>query len=331
MSGEIAEFLKIGVCDKSQNPMPSLMYLWLSNNQLHGKLPEWIFQIETLVDLEVSHNKLQGQIPLSMGRLTALETLGLGGNDLNGYVPSSLGQLSKLAVLDISSNHLTGLISETHFRDLLNLKILDMSSNSLVFNLSLKWVPPFRVTKLNMRSRNLGSQFPNWVKNQREVMYLDLSNTSIFYTIPNWFWDISTNLSLLNLSNNQIEGQLPNPFMIHAFADVDLSFNLFEGLIPIPSSDLTMFDLSSNHFHGPIPSSIGESAPSNIFLSLSNNRITGPIPMSIGGMMYLQVLDLSRYNLTGNIPPSIGNCSYLKVIDMSSNKLSGGIPLSFIH
>ncbi|TXG55874.1 hypothetical protein EZV62_017187 [Acer yangbiense] len=286
----------------SNSPLPNLMYLRLSNNHLQGKLPDWLGQLGNLVELVLSYNQFQGPIPASLGNLQNLTIMSLEGNELNGTLPESFGNLSELSTLDVSVNHLTGFISKGHFSRLSKLKFLHLSSNSFGLNVSSNWIPTFQVQNLDMRS----------------------------YSIPNWFWDISGNLSLLNVSFNQLQGQVPNPLLVAPFADVDLSSNLLEGPIPLPNVEIELFDLSNNHCSGSIPQNISESMPNLIFLSLSGNQLTGEIPASIGEMLLLlQVIDLSRNNISGNIPSSIWNCSFLKVLDLAYNNLSGEIPASW--
>lgn len=328
LTGTLPEILEGTENCASTTPLPSLLYLRLSNNRLMGKIPKWLGQIENLVEIGLSYNLLEGTIPPSLGTLQNLTQVGLGGNKLNGTLPNTFGQLSKLSNLDVSSNNLNGIVTEAHFSRLSNLKILHLSANSFILNVSSDWDPSFNVRNLDMGSCRLGPLFPNWLRSQNELKFLDISNASISGSIPLWFWDVASNLSLLNVSLNLLEGQLPDPLNISPFADIDLSSNLFEGPIPLPSVEVELLDLSNNKFSGPIPQNISESMPNLIFLSLSNNRLTGEIPITIGEMMSLQVIDLSRNNLSGNIPSSIGDCSLLKVLDLGNNNFSGQIPSS---
>ena len=326
LTGSLPEILEGTENCPSKRPLPGLMYLRLSNNRLASKLPEWLGQLENLLELSLNYNLLQGPIPASLGTLQHLEMFGLGGNELSGTLPESLGQLHELDTFDVSFNHMEGAVSEAHFSKLSKLKLLHLASNSFTLNVSSNWVPPFQVRYLDMGSCHLGPTFPVWLKSQKEVMYLDFSNASISGPLPNWFWDISSNLSLLNVSLNQLQGQLPDPLDVASFADIDFSFNLFEGPIPLPTVEIQLLDLTNNHFSGPIPLKIAESMPNLIFLSLSANQLTGEIPASIGDMLFLQVIDLSNNNLEGSIPSTIGNCSYLKVLDLGNNNLTGLIP-----
>ncbi|XP_059311605.1 receptor-like protein EIX2 isoform X1 [Lycium ferocissimum] len=328
LTGSLPEILEgMEKCD-SKRPLPSLMNLRLSSNSLVGKIPEWLGQLKNLQQLGLASNFLEGPIPASLGKLHNLTNLGLSGNQLNGTLPESFGQLSELSVLDFSSNFLTGTLSEVHFKNLRKVKILDLSSNSFTLNVNPNWIPPFQIRNLDMGSCHLGPSFPTWLKSQKELRFLDISNASISDSIPGWFWEISSNLSLLNCSFNQLNGNLPNPLSVFPFADVDLSSNLFKGTVPLPSVPVELLDLSNNKFQGLIPQNISEVMPDLIFLSLSGNEILGEIPATIGKMTLLQVIDLSNNKLTGSIPSSIGECSYLKALDLGSNNLSGSVPSS---
>ncbi|KAK2631649.1 hypothetical protein EUGRSUZ_L02633 [Eucalyptus grandis] len=304
LTGTLPEILQRGseICD-SQSSLPNLRYLRLSNNRLRGYLPSWMGQIKNLEDLTLDDNFLEGPIP------------------------SSLGTLKNLISLDVSFNHLSGILSEEHFASLRKMKFLVLSSNSFTLNVTADWMPPFQVIQLKMGSCQIGPSFPAWVRYQNEIGSLDFSNASISGPVPSWFWNISSDLSNLNMSLNRLHGQLPNPLPVARFAYVDLSSNLFQGPLPVPISIVEALDLSNNQFSGGIPQNLRKFGPLN-FLSLSSNRITGGLPESIGEMQLLQVINLANNNLSGSIPPSIGNCSLLEVLDLQNNSLSGLIPAS---
>ncbi|KAL1802634.1 hypothetical protein ACET3Z_031281 [Daucus carota] len=328
LTGSLPETLVGLQSCSSRTPLPSLVSLRLSNNKLVGKLPEWLGHVSNLMELSLRYNLLEGPIPDSFGTLKNLTDLGLGGNQLNGTLPESLGQLSELTSFDVSDNQLTGIVTEVHFMKLSKLRILHLSSNSLILNVSYDWIPPFQVGNLDLGSCNVGPSFPAWLHHQGSIKFIDLSNATISGPIPQWFWEMTSNLFLLNVSHNLLTGHIPNPFDVTPFADIDLSNNLFEGQIPLLSVEIELLDLSRNKFSGPIPPHISESMPNLVFLSLSGNNLTGEIPKSIGDMLILEVIDLAENYLTGSIPSSIGNCSYLKALDLGNNNLFGPLPSS---
>nr|XP_043614596.1 receptor-like protein EIX2 [Erigeron canadensis] len=191
--------------------LSSLRYLYLEFTELNGSIPESIGLLTSLQELYLGNNKLSGSIPTSIGQLSNLYSLVLPRNQLNGSIPNSLGQLSNLRYLDLSWNQLSGVVSEIHFAKLYNLTKLALSGNSLItLNMSRHWIPPFQLEYLDLSSSwNMGPQFPNWLQTQTHLLILDLSNSRIRDTIPEWFHNISSHLQELDLSDNEIGGNLP--------------------------------------------------------------------------------------------------------------------------
>ncbi|XP_028794114.1 receptor-like protein EIX1 [Neltuma alba] len=289
-----------------KKPLHNLQYFYLGSNKLGGKIPYWIGQLENMVSLDLSDNLFQGHIPTSFGSLRNLISLNLQKNKLDGTLPESLGQLSSLSELDISSNQLGGIISQIHFSKLINLNVLDLSSNLFIVNFSSNWMPPFQVEILIMSSCILGPSFPSWLQSQKEIKTLNLSNASISDSIPNWFWMRMTNFNFLSLSQNQFSGQIPK--------------SIWE-----KCDSLLTIDLSSNNFMGRIPSSLANCSILDE-LDLSSNNLSGAIPNSLGQLQQLRSLHLRDNRLSGNLPPSFMNLSSLRTLDLGNNELFGGIP-----
>ncbi|KAG9155335.1 hypothetical protein Leryth_027431 [Lithospermum erythrorhizon] len=282
--------------------------------------------------LDLGSNKVHGKLPSNIGNMIFLTHFNLFDNDIQESIPSTIGKLCNLAYLDLFGNHLTGSLPESleiakrciPNSPLPNLMTFKLSNNKLERKLP-DWLGQlFYLEELEL-SYNL---FQGWLKPQKEIRFLDLSNSSISGHVPEWFWDLSFNLSLLNFSHNEFQGELPNKINLYSYADLDLSFNFFEGTVPLPLNPIELFDLSNNRFQGDIPLSISDSMPELTFLSLSSNQLIGDIPPTIGEMLSLQVLDLPGNNLKGLIPSEIGNCSILKVLYLGNNSLHGEIPCS---
>ncbi|KAF2296518.1 hypothetical protein GH714_040510 [Hevea brasiliensis] len=321
--GEFTQILE-GTDDcLSKSPVPSLQYLLLRRSRLVGKLLTWLGQIQNLVERCLNYNLFHGPIP-DLGALRCLATLLLGKNELNGTLSDTLFQLPKLSILDVSDNQLTESLPYS-LAWVSMLSVLDVSFNCLT-----------GLQSLDMASFLLGPSFPAWLKYQSNLSYLDFSNASLSGSIPSWFWDISGGLNSLNLSFNQLKGQLPNPLNLQEVAFLDLSSNLFEGPIPLLLAGIQVLDLSDNRFSGLIAKMISGFTQFWIFLSFAGNQLIGEIPDSIGQTFSSIIIDLSRNNLSGSIPSNMANCRQLQVLDIQNNYqerhwMTGNIPSWFGH
>ncbi|KAH9743530.1 LRRNT 2 domain-containing protein [Citrus sinensis] len=296
--------------------------LELGFNQLNGDLPSSLGYLKNLRYLELWHNSFVGSIPPSIGNLTFLKELYLSSNQMNGKFPENFGQLSAVEVLDLSENQWEGIITETHFRKLSNLKELSLHKQSenisLIFNISSHWIPPFKLTFINIRSSQLGPKFPTWLRNQTELTTLVLNNVRISDTIADWFWQLDLTLDELNVAYNELSGRIPNSLGFRFPGTVDLSSNSFEGPLP----------LWDNSFSGPIPRDFGQKIPFLTDLDISFNSLNGSVSKSIGNLQQLLTLVISNNNLAREIPRLWSNISSLYILDVSNNSLSGEIPES---
>lgn len=353
--------------------LSSLTYLYLSfNRDLEGSIPGSIARLQRLEELSLGGNLLTGNFPSWIEQLTSLTTLDLSENRLHGFIPESLGKLCNLTELYLHGNSFQGALSKVHLDNLTKLEVLDLSSNSLNISVRKDWIPPFQLEIAGFGSCLLGPSFPPWLQHQTRIILLDLSDNEIAGVLPDWAWNISYfTIEYLELSDNNIQGKLPN-FPEHTNLNMlRLAYNLLEGPLPdklpvelstlvldsnyfsdqlpvwpyvcnvsfsnnnftgaISSSVcqwimLSFLDLSSNEFSGEIPHCLGESLNVLERLNLDNNLLSGEIPTTIGFLTSLGTLRLSNNGLSGGIPPSLQNCSKLVLLDLSNNKFSGSIP-----
>ncbi|KAK6125782.1 hypothetical protein DH2020_040476 [Rehmannia glutinosa] len=328
----------------------ALEYLDMSHNQLSGNLTHQFGEFKSLRTLDLRRNSLSGVIPNNLGNLYSLEFLYLGSNKLTGNLPESMGQLSHLKALYINDNMLEGVVTETHFARLSNLTDLYTSRNQLTLKLiNPDWIPPFKLTNLQLRSWNLGSGSPifSWLETQKNNMnFIDLSSTGISGNVPSWFW----NIRFLNLSHNQLHGKIPiinDPEDGFSNSDrlVYLSSNKFSGSLPINSDRVRSGDIShflcdtttnetnrleilhlgGNNLSGELPAECLMKWSSLKVLNLGNNYLFGRIPNSIGFLSSLQSLNLYGNKFSGHVPFSIQNCTLLMKIDLADNHLDGNI------
>ncbi|TYG58708.1 hypothetical protein ES288_D08G244200v1 [Gossypium darwinii] len=358
--------------------MPALQRVNLRGNNLEGGIPKFLGNICNLKELDLRDNKLSGSLgvvfknlgcakdslealALAQNRLTgalpdlsilsSLRKLSLSGNQLEGPLPVNIGKMSQLELLDVSSNSLHGVISEVHLFNLTKLKELSISFNSLSFNTSSDWIPPFQLDYIDMRSCKLGPQFPSWLRWQTNFSVMDISDNNISGTMPNWFWNLPSGLVFLNFSFNKISGSIPNlqlefddspfivlrsnlfhgsipPFLFNSGV-LDLSINMLSGPLSLlcmrMNNGLSYLDLSYNLLVGGIPDCWNK-YKSLTAINLENNNLLGVIPNSLGSLQNLKSLRLRNTSLYGEIPHSLKNCTALQLLDLGDNKLTGIIP-----
>ncbi|XP_055814657.1 receptor-like protein EIX2 [Solanum dulcamara] len=309
--------------------------------------------------LNLDNNKLTGTLPKSVGQLSMLQQFSITNNKLTGTLPKSVGQLSMLEYFFISNNRLEGVVTESHFSELTHLRYFSASRNNLTLKVSQNWIPPFQVTDIVIGGWNIGPLFPMWLRTQKRIMNVDISDGGIQGEVPTWFWNLSSQIRFLNLSHNQLVGEVPiisTPSWIDGQRGpwtIYLGSNNFSGPIPMISTIVTELDLSNNSFSEGLSNFLCEAKngsykleilnlggnnlseeipncwmkwPELTALILRENNLIGGIPRSMEVLSELQSLDLRRNRLNGPFPSSLKNCTKLHKIDLAENEFIGKLP-----
>ncbi|KAL5740354.1 hypothetical protein ACOSQ2_029534 [Xanthoceras sorbifolium] len=314
-----------GISSTKWEQLLNLVHVDLSHNSLSGSIPKSLFALPWLQHLQLAYNQFDGQVPEFLNASSSLlQTLDLRSNKFKGPIPMSVFELKQLTILLLSSNKFNGTVHLDAIQRLGNLTNLDLSFNSLAVDVSgSDFSFPPQISTLRLASCKL-NMIPN-LRNQSLLFHLDLSNNQISGEIPNWIWQVGDHFQQLNLSHNSLVG-LQEPFSIPPLSVLDLHSNQLEGKIPLPTPFAVYVDYSNNNFSYSIPHDIGNFLSTTIFFSLSNNRLTGVIPDTICNATNLQVLDLSSNNLSGSIPTCLIQSSQnLGVLNVRRNSLNGTI------
>jgi len=131
----------------------------------------------------------------------------------------------------------------------------------------------------------------------------------------------ATILMILDLSNNAIEGQLPDCWnSVHNLRILDLSHNKLSGKIPESMGSLVQLNalvLRNNHLMGEFPSTL-KNCSYLVVLDVSGNILSGSIPSWIGeSMNQLVILNMQQNNFSGSIPNDLCNLKHLQLLDLS--------------
>ncbi|KAF8023748.1 hypothetical protein BT93_F1057 [Corymbia citriodora subsp. variegata] len=370
------EMLSLYFCNLTKFPyflhsLKRLRVLDLSSNRICGEIPMWFWGIshDTLEMLILSSNLLEGGIQLLHWKklsniylednsfqgplpILPLSTVNFFASDnhFTGEIPSLIYQFSSLQYLLLSNNTLSRNMPSC-FGNITNLSYLDLSNNKLQGPLPRSLVKCVNLSMLVLSHNEFNDIFPHWLE-AKQLSYLDLQSNKFHGRINLTAFRLSfPALQFLIISNNNFIGWWPTKvFSNTSLALIDLSNNMFEGPIPLPSPVTFYFAIASNKITGEIPSlicnatwleiidlsnnSLAGSLPQCstnfstilLVLNLRINHLEGTIPQNFPSRSGLMTLDLSRNRFEGTLPQSLVKCRYLEVLDLSHNQIEDTFP-----
>ena len=297
----------------------------LSDNGLTGNVPQELGNLTALAELDLSKNRLSGHIPAELGTLRVLETLDLSGNQLSGVIPQVLGELdastpaqpnlARLKTLRLNANALSGTIP-ANLGNLSSLQELDLSHNQLSGTIPTDLSRLGGLQQLLLPGNQLSGGIPVAVMTMPNLERLDLGDNLLTVETDGLPVPTSQNhaLEVLDLSQNQLSGQLPNGLSNWAqLTELRLDNNLFSGDIPVALdwgtfSRLTLVDLSTNQLTGPVPPNM-RSLASLRKLYLNGNGFVDDVTSWGGALNDLDELFIAQTGktLTGCIPGALRN------------------------
>ena len=194
-----------------------------------------------------------------------------------------------------------------------------------------------RVSSLVLDYNGLSGNITGWhaLGNLTNLTILDLSLNSIEGQLPREVGQLEQ-LTSLNLMRNKLGGTLPTELgsinarhRLEDLREMSFAFNSISGSIPGSigaHSALASLNLRSNALVGELPTEMG-ALTQLVTLYLQNNPdLAGTLPQNLGGLTELRYLDLTGDSVSGTIPPSIGAASLLHAVHLEKNALSGTLP-----
>ncbi|KAL8252228.1 hypothetical protein R6Q59_035921, partial [Mikania micrantha] len=303
------------------------------NRNKASVIPSFLLHQHKLRELDMSHNSLEGHFPdWLIKNNTMLQFLILGDNSFGGIISTSFHRNPhKLRWLDVSGNHMIGHISNDIHESLPYLLHLNLSRSSIDGVIPSSIGDLSVLVELDLSNNRLSGEVPiGLLTNLSNLEMLILSNNSLHGEV--FSRNISLNfLSSLHLDNNHFTGKMENMWAFYNLEILDMSNNLFTGMIPKDVNNISMLlpslkflDLSENNFSGPIPSSIIFQNAWNIHLG--SNKFTGSLPNSFSNLSKVSTLDIGNNYLSGKIPNSLGELSNLRILLLGKNNFNGSIP-----
>lgn len=261
------------------NLSTQLVSLRLGSNQLTGKIPSDIKNIVNLTELKLEKNNLTGDIPVMIGNLRMLKKLDLSENEFTGHIPSSLANITQLYSLHLEKNHLMGTIPPS-LGNLLYLQELDLSHNYLSGTIPQSVMGLSSLTiSLSLAQNQLTGSLPTQVGNLINLGSLDLSGNRLSGEIPSSLGSC-VKLEYLDMEGNSFEGTIPQSFSsLRGLQELDLSCNNLSGQIPryFQQFQFVKLNLSFNHFQGEVPLE-GVFKNANFISIAGNDGLCGGMP-----------------------------------------------------
>ena len=278
----------------------------MAGNSIQGNIPIEICRLKNLEIFAVDQNFIEGSLPECFANLIRLEGLGLGENLMTGKLP--LGSFDNLKDLLINDNEFTGVldISELSF-----LEVIDVKGNGFS-----------------------GSVDSAMFGNSKNLQYVDLSDNEFTSTeFPSFFFDFPS-LGVLDLSQNNIQGELPTDISANTqLKYLAVQTNGLTGDIPynlVNLKNLTHLNLGQNDFIGMFPLHLSRMTNlAVLYLPDLPGLDAGRMPDEFIDLAQLKILSLRNTNRNYFLPAEFAKMRHLEYLDISHNSLTGGLPTAW--
>ncbi|XP_038991788.1 receptor-like protein 7 [Hibiscus syriacus] len=343
------ERLLLRSCNLTEFPkfiktLDQLTYLDLSNNHIHGVVPNWLCKT-TLLSLNLSFNPIRfpKQLPISDANFffPMLRELYMRSCNISAF-PELLRSLGNLERLSLSNNRISGAIPNWAWKK--SLDYLDLSNNhlssldQLLSNQSLNssqaslFRPICHMSRLfffDASHNNFSGPIPNCLGNMSALEYLDLHGNNFSGILPDF--SKSPNLWLLKVSENRLEGKLPRSLAECTQLEVlDVGNNMLRDTFPfwlekLPA--LTVLVLRKNKFYGEIKHFKNKIVfPTLDVLDIASNEFLGKLSFDLLQATQLRSLKIGGNKFEGKLPRSLANCTKLEVLDLGNNMVHDAFP-----
>eukprot|EP00797_Seminavis_robusta_P026048 Sro465_g148560.3 (420) ;mRNA; r:19043-20590 len=226
--------------------LPSLERFSLIGNSINATmqqlLPDEIFRLPYLIELNLRSNYLVGNIPSQLGWMSHLQYLALGGNWLSGHMPTEMGQMASAKEVYLWHNRLSGSIP-TEFGLLTSMEDMELLGNVFTGKIPTELTQMTNTQTLHMQMNKFSGHIPSEFGTMPRLTSLSLRQNILTGTIPSQLADLS-GLQVLRLENNDLTGRIPQEFNALAshLVRITMNGNRLSGMVPEELCSLGAYD-----------------------------------------------------------------------------------------
>ncbi|TXG74993.1 hypothetical protein ES332_1Z024500v1 [Gossypium tomentosum] len=291
--------------------------LRLDGNKFEGEISYFSpISIKNLQVLDVSDNDISGELPTWLWDTISLKILDFSKNNFEGPITMQLCKLINLEFLDLSSNHLSGTIPSCS-----NLQRMRQFLTGRIPN----WISTLPILSvLLLKENQFDGEFPLQLCKLQSLSILDFSHNKLSGHLPSCL----SNLTLKPSEKSYVDsGGYQFDFFDDVMVHMGLTIYNLTGLVSVYRGYPFTYHEEDVLFStkGIILPGFGNLSEIR-GLNLSHNNLTGPIPSTFSELKQIESLDLSYNNLSGRIPSELTEMTSLEVFSVAHNNLSGPLP-----
>ncbi len=287
-----------GTLPLALNSLTAMRSFRARGNSLEGGFPSSLLLLSQLQELMLSNNLFMGAIPAGIGSMAGLTVLRLDGNRFAGQLPPEFCELRKLREINLARNQFSGVIP-TCFASAGILEKLDLSFNRFTGGIPTEFAALVLLEELFLQNNALAQPLPRGIWGATSKLLAEKGGGASLTTTG------LRSLKRLNISNNQISGEIPTEI--------------------VGTTTLQELIMANNQLRGSLPSTLG--ALTNLReLDVSQNTLTGQIPVSVRDLRQMERLIVSKNTLSGAIPAEVGQMLNVRDLALDSNAFAGAVP-----
>ncbi|CAM8900859.1 unnamed protein product [Rhodiola kirilowii] len=292
--------------NKLQGPFPTFVFRLqgvasLTNSSRFKKFPDFLKNQSKLTEIDLSDNQIHGEIPKWLWDINDLWHLNLSYNSLVSFEDRNINASLSLSTLDLRSNLLQGKLPNLPPSAF----YMDFSRNRFSSKLPSEigtGMP--HIYFFSLASNFFGGKIPTSICNASDLVLLDLSNNLFNGELPPCLAKML--LGVLNLGKNHITGHISDTFRTTCLlGTLDLSSNFIQGKLPKSLANcriLEVLNLGNNRIDDTFPCWLKNVSFLRV-LVLRSNMLRGSIgcPDTTRTWPMLHIVDLACNKFNGSI------------------------------